>query len=230
MRSRQVSQTDVLPGAMIVPRYDEKPRMTIRSVVLMAFIVGFAFASGSSGPALAQEANTGGVAVGQAAPALEQATARVKYLHDRLRITAAQEPLWDAVAQAIRDNAGDLAPRLKERFHATTSGSALDLLRSYETLGEAQLDGLKKILAVFDPLYDALSDSQKKIADAILREGAQNAMMNGIPLVPPPFSPALVYPLFWGGLPFVVPDHRPLRFHRFHGLHSSGVHLGKFHR
>jgi len=202
--------------------------MTIRSVVLIAFVIGLAVASGAPGPALAQGTNTEGAAASQSAP--EQAAARAKYLHDRLRITAEQEPLWAAVAQAIRDNAEDLAPLLKERFHATTSGSALDLLHSYETLGEAQLDGLKKILAVFDPLYDALSDGQKKIADAILREGAQNATMNGIPWVPPPFSPALVYPLFWGGLPFVVLDHRPLGFHRFHGLHSSGVHFGKFYR
>jgi len=147
--------------------------MTNRSVVLMAFVVGLAFARGASGPALAQGTNTGGATAGQTAPALEQAAARVKYLHDRLRITAEQEPHWNAVAQAIRDNAGDLAPLLKERFQATTSGSALDLLHSYETLGEAQLDGLKKIITVFDPLYDALSDSQKKIADAIIREGAE---------------------------------------------------------
>src|SRR5215471_14112815 len=210
---------------MIVSRYERKLRMTIRSVVLKAFVIGLAVASGMPGPALAQGTNTGDATAGPTAP--DQAAARAKYLHDRLRIAAEQEPLWDAVAQAIRDNAEDLAPLLKERFHATTSGNALDLLRSYETLGEAQLNGLKKIITVFDPLYDALSDSQKKIADAIIREGAQNAMINGIPWVPPPFSPSLVYPLFWGGLPFVV--HRPLGFHRFHGLHSPGAHFGRFH-
>jgi len=194
----------------------------------MAFVIGLAFANAPPSPALAEEVNTGGTTGGQTAlvPAFDQATARIKYLHDRLRITEEQEPLWDAVAQAIHDNAGDLAPLLRERFRATTSGSALDLLHSYETLGEYQLDGLKKIITVFDPLYNGLSDGQKKIADAILREGAQNAMISGIPWVPPPFSSALAYPLFWGG-PLLV--HRPVGFHHFHGALSSHVHFGRFH-
>jgi len=213
---------------MIVPQYDRKPRMTIRPVIPIAFVVGLAFANGSPAPALAQETNTGEATAGQTAPALDQADARIKYLHDRLRITAEQESLWDAVAQAIRDNAGDLAPLLRERFRATTSGSALDLLRSYEMLGDAQLDGLKRIITAFDPLYNGLSDSQKKIADAILREGAQNAMISGIPWVPPPFSPSLAYPLIWGGFPLMV--YRPVGFHHFHGLHSPGANFGRFHR
>jgi hypothetical protein len=204
--------------------------MTIRPVIPIAFVVGLAFADGSPGPTLAQETNSGGVKAGQtvSVPALDQAAARIKYLHDRLRITADQEPLWDAVAEAIRESAEVAAPLLKERFRAKTSGSALDLLHSYEALGEAQLDSLKKIATAFDPLYADLSDSQKKIADAILREGAQNAMMSGIPWVPPPFSPSLVYPLFWGGpsLPLMV--HRPWALHHFHGLRSSGAHFGRF--
>jgi hypothetical protein len=196
----------------------------------MAFVAGLAFANASPSPTWAQGTNTGDATAGQTTPPQpsDQTAARTKYLHDRLRITAEQEPLWEAVAQAIHDNVGDLAPLLKERFRATTSGSALDLLHAYETLGEAQLGALKKIITAFDPLYNGLSDSQKKIADAILREGAQNAMISGIPLVPPPFSPALIYPLYWGGLPLVV--QRPLGFHHFHGLHSSGAHFGRFHR
>ena len=121
------------------------------------------------------------------------------------------------------------SPRRSTTTRATTSGSALDLFHAYETLGEAQLGALKKIIAAFDPLYNGLSDSQKKIADAILREGAQNAMISGIPWVPPPFSPSLVYPLFWsgGGVPLLV--HRPVGFHHFHGLISPGAHFGRFH-
>jgi hypothetical protein len=60
----------------------------------------------------------------------------------------------------------------REQFRATTNGTALELLHSDEALGDAQLNGLKKIIAAFDPLYGGLSsDGQKKIADAILREG-----------------------------------------------------------
>jgi hypothetical protein len=150
----------------------------------------------TSGPA--QEQSAGPPAGGQTSPAPPQAgtsgsrdtpplfdpTARIKYLHDRLRITLKQEPLWDTVAQTIRDNARDIVPLLRERFRATTSGGALDVLHSYEALGEAQLDGLKKFIAVFGALYASLSEGQKKIADAIFREGPLNMMVSGIPEIP----------------------------------------------
>jgi hypothetical protein len=44
------------------------------------------------------------------------------------------------VAQVIRDNAREIAPLLKERLRATTSGNARDILDVYEALGEAQLE------------------------------------------------------------------------------------------
>jgi hypothetical protein len=152
---------------------------------------------------LAQEQSVGPPAGGRTPPAPPQTgtsgsrdtaalfdpTPRIKYLHDRLRITPEQEPLWDTVAQAIRDNARDIVPLVRERFRATTSGSALEVLHSYEALGEAQLDGLKKFTAVFGALYASLSEGQKKIADAILREGPLNAMVSGVPEIPVPLRP-----------------------------------------
>jgi hypothetical protein len=193
--------------------------VTIRSILAMSFAIGLAFGDGGLAPTPAQETNSGRATDGQTAPALDQTAARIKYIHDRLRITEEQEPLWDTVAQAIRETAGYLAPRLKDRLRAATSGSAPELLRSYETLGDAQLDSLKKIIAAFDPLYAGLSEGQKKIADAILREGAQNTMLSGIPFVPPPFSPALAYPLLWGGFGFPLVVHRHVGFHRFDRFH-----------
>ena len=83
-----------------------------------------------------------------------------------------------------RDNALDIVPLLREPFRATTSGSALDVLHYYEALGEAQLDSLKKSIAVFDALYVSLSEGQKRIADAILREGPLNTMVSGVPDIP----------------------------------------------
>ena len=35
----------------------------------------------------------------------DRAEARIKQLHDQLKITPAQEPQWNAVAQAMRDDA-----------------------------------------------------------------------------------------------------------------------------
>jgi periplasmic protein CpxP/Spy len=195
--------------------------LIFRSIAPVAFVIALVIADAMLAATRAQATNTGRAADDQTlpAPAFDQTAARIKYLHDRLRITVEQEPLWDAVAQAIRDNAEGLRPLLKERLGVTTNGSAPELLRSYEALGDSQLNSLKKIIAAFDPLYTGLSDSQKKIADAVLREGAQNSMIGGVPFVPAPFSPALAYPLLWGApvLPLLV--HRHLGFHRFGGFH-----------
>jgi hypothetical protein len=158
--------------------------------VASALLAGIVVAAGA---AAAQDANAGAAPGGQTAPAAGPTTVPVKYLHDRLGITAEQEELWDKVAQAIHDNALALAPLVKERRRATLSGSAPELLHAYEALGGAQLDSQRKIIAAFEPLYGSLSESQKKIADAILREGAQSAMF--IPFAQPPFTPVLACPV-----------------------------------
>jgi hypothetical protein len=173
-----------------------------RALVLMPFLNGLVLAGVSAAPRQAQEQNVRpssgdqtpptppqtGRPGSRAAPPLFDPTARIKYLHDRLRITPQQEPLWDTVAQTIRDNLRDIVPLLRERFLSRTSGSALNVLHSYEALGEAQLVSLKEFIAAFDALYASLSESQKKIADAIIREGPLNTIVGGIPEVPAPFG------------------------------------------
>ncbi len=102
-------------------------------------------------------------------PAFDLLAARIKYLHERLHITPAQEPLWANLAQVMRENAKSVAPLLKERFQTAKSGNAINSLSTYEKLGEAQLDGLKKFTAAFQALYVSLTDYQKKIADSVFR-------------------------------------------------------------
>lgn len=126
---------------------------------------------------------------------------RIKYLHDRLRITAAQEPLWAKVAEVMRENATTLAPFIKDRVQSAEHGSAIETLQSYEKLGQAQLDDLKKFIDAFQALYDGLSATQKKIADFIFRLGPL-AMIGGIPqaaealIAPGPNEYAPPYPAY----------------------------------
>jgi hypothetical protein len=188
-----------------------------RAFVPMLLVGGLAAAAPPAAPALTQETNTGPSTGDQTPPAFDP-TARIKYFHDRLRITAEQEPLWDTVAEVIRNNAREVAPLLKERFRATTSGNARDVLHAYEVLGEAQLVNFKKFTAAFETLYASLPDNQKRIADAVMRESAQNAMIGGLPVAPGPFG----YPLGDSSLS-VVPGiplfgYRLGGFHRFHGF------------
>lgn len=101
--------------------------------------------------------------------AFDPVAARIKYLHDRLRISSAQEPLWANLAQVMRDNVNSMALLLKKRFQTLKSGNAIDSISTYGELSEAQLEGLKRFTAAFQALYASLSDDQKKIADEIFR-------------------------------------------------------------
>jgi hypothetical protein len=97
----------------------------------------------------------------------ENVEARIEDLHKRLGITAAQEPQWGGVAQAMRENAASIASLGKERRDKRGTMTAMDDLRSFEALAQAQADGAKKLTAAFEPLYNSMTDEQKKNADAV---------------------------------------------------------------
>jgi LTXXQ motif family protein len=109
-----------------------------------------------------------------AAPATESAgatavEARIKELHRQLHITAAQKPQWDNLSQVMRDNAQSMAALQKERAADAKSLSAVDVLKSYESVIQAHEDGMKKFVPPFEALYNTMSDAQKKTADSLFR-------------------------------------------------------------
>lgn len=99
--------------------------------------------------------------------------ARIKSLHSRLKITAAQEPQWQQVAQAMRDNAAQIEKLVSERNAKLKTMTAIDNLQTYSDISQAHADGLKKLVPVFDTLYGSMSDAQKKVADAVFRNIAE---------------------------------------------------------
>jgi protein CpxP len=92
---------------------------------------------------------------------------RIKDLHTRLKITADQETQWSAVAQAMHDSADAWGELIKQRQGNTTAMTAVDDLKSYAQIEQTRADGTKKVEAAFEPLYAAMSDDQKKNADAV---------------------------------------------------------------
>ena len=117
----------------------------------------------------------------EAAPASSHSTAtprsqedrvetRIKELHQKLKITAAQESQWNGFAEVMRDNAQTVDAVLKERSENIHSMSAVDDLRSYQKLADAHADGLKKLVPAFEALYNTMSQDQKKTADAVFAE------------------------------------------------------------
>jgi hypothetical protein len=95
--------------------------------------------------------------------------ARIKDLHSRLHITAAQKPQWSNLTQVMRENAQTMVDLEKQRAADANSMSAVEVVKSYESVIEAHEDGMKKFIPPFEALYDTMSDAQKKTADSLFR-------------------------------------------------------------
>lgn len=96
---------------------------------------------------------------------------RVKDMHDKLKITAAQEEQWAKVAQAMRDDAKTMDTLTQARVGHTKDMTAVDDLKSYGEIADAHANGIKKLTPVFADLYASMSDPQKKEADTLFRQG-----------------------------------------------------------
>jgi protein CpxP len=69
----------------------------------------------------------------------------------------------------MRDSAASIETIAGDRHQKVKTMTAVDDLRSYQTLSQAHADGMKKVVDAFSPLYDGMSDSQKKAADVLFR-------------------------------------------------------------
>ena len=97
---------------------------------------------------------------------------RIVDLHTKLGITPAEESLWSAVAQTMQDNAGELDKAIDKREDADTT--AIGDLNAYGNVVQAHADGIKKLSAVFTPLYASMSDQQKKVADEVFAQAGHH--------------------------------------------------------
>jgi len=113
--------------------------------------------------------------------ATDRAEIRIKDLHAKLKIAPAQETQWEAVAQAMRDNAATMEDLAGKRAASAGSMNAVDDLKSYEQIAEAHVDGLKSFIPAFEALYNTMSDDQKKIADAMFEHQHHGGKMKKEP-------------------------------------------------
>ncbi len=96
----------------------------------------------------------------------------IKDMHAKLKITPAEESQWAAVAQTMRDGAVELDKAIDKREAIVGNSPALDNLNAYGDIAEAHADGVKKLAAAFSPLYAAMPDDQKKVADDVFAQRA----------------------------------------------------------
>jgi hypothetical protein len=99
------------------------------------------------------------------------------------------------------------------------------MLGAGEKLDAAQLDGLRKFIAAFQPLYDSMSGEQKKIADYVFRRSqfsedpaAPSRILPTYPSAPPPWDSATIpaYPTY--PPVYYFPDYSPLFVVPFTGI------------
>ena len=95
--------------------------------------------------------------------------AHIADLKKRLKITDAESKQWDDFAQVMRDNGTAMETALQER-DASKGISAVQDLQSYAKIAQTHADGVQKLAAAFQPLYDSLSPEQKKNADTIFEQ------------------------------------------------------------
>lgn len=93
---------------------------------------------------------------------------RLQKIHDRLAITPAQEPKWDAVVATLRENAQ--AMRANPASTALRGGklTAVQDLRAAADLARARADALQRMIPPVDALYATLSPDQQRAADETL--------------------------------------------------------------
>ncbi len=93
---------------------------------------------------------------------------RITNLHAALKITPDQDAKWNAVAQAMRENAATMDKLIaSNRTTAPQNMTAVEDLKTYQKFAQAHVDGLKNLIASFSTLYDAMPDAQKKVADEV---------------------------------------------------------------
>lgn len=100
----------------------------------------------------------------------DRVEARITELHQKLRITAAQEPEFKTFADVMRTNVTGMGNMARQRWEARKTMNAIDDLRSYEDMAQAHADHVRELVRAFQPLYDKLSPEQKKAADVAFND------------------------------------------------------------
>ena len=114
----------------------------------------------------------------------ERIEARLAYLKTALKITDAQLPQWNALADTLRKQAVERDKRIQERRARMAQRSehqkltALDRMEQQQQRHAHALSRLNDLLAVERPLYAVLTADQKQVADEVLAPRSRLAMFH----------------------------------------------------
>ena len=107
---------------------------------------------------------------------LEQmAQQRIADLHERMNITATEEPAWNKFARVMQENARQLDHAYQQRAEQFDSMSAVANMRSYARIEQMRARDVQKLVPAFQSLYASLTPEQKQTADTLFRNRAEAA-------------------------------------------------------
>lgn len=103
----------------------------------------------------------------------EHVEGRIAFLKTELKITSEQEASWNAFADILRANAGGMKDGMMQMPDAmgTPGGAAanpLQRLERRESMLNSRLEGVRKLKAALEPLYQSFGAEQKQMADKLL--------------------------------------------------------------
>jgi len=97
---------------------------------------------------------------------------RIAFLKAELKITEAQTPAFNALAQAMRTNAEQASANMKkmheQRGPDKPKPGTIERLEMRAAMTKQMADQSQRMLDATKPLYGQLSDAQKKTADELL--------------------------------------------------------------
>ncbi len=95
---------------------------------------------------------------------------RLAFMRNRLGITDAQAPLWDAFAESHRNNMFErVEARPEPRDPDAERPSLIERLERQQASLAARVDQLDATAIALVPLYNALDNEQREIADRVFR-------------------------------------------------------------
>lgn len=98
----------------------------------------------------------------------EHVEGRIAFLKAELEIIDAQLPTWNAFADALRSSAKVHRTAHERMTQGGVPSTWTDRLSVHLGILSARVDALKTLEAAAEPLYAALTDEQRKLADRLL--------------------------------------------------------------
>ena len=149
------------------------PKLKLRTnagVVAAMLLGAFLSAVPSQGGHVRQGAQAKEASASRDERLAEASEVRIKELRGRLQVTAAQESLWNNVAQIMRDNAATFRANVPDRSTGPDTSTAVDDLKAFQIIADEHANGLRKLIPAFEALYASMTPAQKKHADQVFRK------------------------------------------------------------